>query len=58
MKQEDKITESPSLYRHLENKSVGELLKDINDEDHKVAEAVRKALPQIEALVTEAERKE
>ena len=57
MKQEDKITESPSLYRHLENKSVGELLKDINDEDHKVAEAVRKALPQIEALVTEAEKR-
>lgn len=57
MKQEDKITESPSLYRHLENKSVGELLKDINDEDHKVAEAVRKALPQIEALVTETEKR-
>ena len=57
MKQEDKITESPSLYHDLENKSVGELLKDINDEDHKVAEAVRKALPQIEALVTEAEKR-
>ena len=57
MKQEDKITESPSLYRHLQNKSVGELFKDINDEDHKVAEAVRKALPQIEALVTEAEKR-
>ena len=41
----------------MENKSVGELLKDINDEDHKVAEAVRKALPQIEALVTEAEKR-
>lgn len=57
MREEDKITEKPSLYRHLESKTVGELLEDINNEDHKVAEAVRKALPQIEALVTEAERR-
>lgn len=57
MKQEDKITEKPSPYRHLENKSVGELLKDINNEDHKVAEAVRQALPQIEALVVETEKR-
>lgn len=57
MREEDKITEKPSLYRHLENKTVGELLEDINREDHKVAEAVRQALPQIEALVTAAEQR-
>ena len=46
-----KITEQPSHYNHLERMSVGELLQHINDEDHLVAEAVSKALPQIEALV-------
>jgi N-acetylmuramic acid 6-phosphate etherase len=35
--------------------SVGELLEHINDEDLRVAEAVRQALPQIEALVTAIE---
>lgn len=46
-----KITEQPSRYNHLEQMSVGELLQHINDEDRLVAEAVSKALPQIEALV-------
>ncbi len=46
-----KITEQPSHYDHLERMSAGELLQHINDEDALVAEAVRKALPQIEALV-------
>lgn len=45
------ITESPSLYRHLEKMSTHELLTNINNEDSKVAEAVRKAIPQIEKLV-------
>ena len=57
MRQEDKITEKSSLYHHLESKSVGELLEDINREDHKVADAVKEALPQIEALVVEAEKR-
>lgn len=48
-----KISEQPSLYDHLEEKSVGEILRDINNEDKKVALAVEKALPQIEKLVTE-----
>lgn len=48
-----KISEQPSLYDNLENKSVGEILHDINTEDKKVALAVEKALPQIEKLVTE-----
>ena len=48
-----KISEQPSLYDDLEKKSVGELLRDINNEDKKVALAVEKAIPQIEKLVTE-----
>ena len=51
----DKITEQPSHYDHLEQMSVGELLQHINDEDALVAEAVRKALSQIEAFVTAIE---
>lgn len=46
-----KITEADSLYDHLEQKSVRELLEDINREDQKVALAVQKTLPQIEKLV-------
>lgn len=51
MRQEDKITEKSSLYHHLESKSVGELLEDINREDHKVADAVEKILPAIALAV-------
>ena len=47
-----KITEESSLYDDLEHRSVHELLTAINTEDHLVAEAVRRALPQIEAFVT------
>lgn len=47
-----KISEQSSLYNDLEKKSVLEILTDINTEDHKVAEAVQKAIPQIEKLVT------
>ena len=48
-----KITEQPSLYDNLEEKSVREILQDINTEDQKVALAVQKAIPQIEKLVTQ-----
>lgn len=47
----DKITESDSNYRNLENKSSRELLNIINTEDHRVPEAVQKIIPHIEALV-------
>lgn len=47
-----KISEQSSLYDNLEKKSVHELLVDINREDHKVPDAVEKAIPQIEKLVT------
>jgi N-acetylmuramic acid 6-phosphate etherase len=51
MKAENRITEQPSHYDHLEQMSVGELLQHINEEDLLVAEAVRKAMPQIQAFV-------
>lgn len=47
-----KITEQDSLYDNLEEKSVHEIITDINREDAKVAEAVHRALPAIERLVT------
>lgn len=48
-----KISEQSSEYNNLEKKSVGEILRDINTEDKKVALAVEKAIPQIEKLVTQ-----
>lgn len=51
MKASKKITEQPSRFDHLERMSVPELLQHINEEDYRVAESVRQALPQIEALV-------
>ena len=47
----EKITESASPYRHLEQMSVHELLTHINTEDLTVPLAVAEAIPQIEALV-------
>ncbi len=49
----EKITEQPSTYRHLENMPVGEIISIMNREDKKVADAVEKALPQIEGLISE-----
>lgn len=46
-----KVTESPSPYRNLEQKSTIELLQGINKEDQQVPLAVQAAIPQIEALV-------
>lgn len=43
-----KITEQPSIYEDLEQKSVRELLEGINEEDRKVASAVHACIPQIE----------
>ena len=50
-----KITEQPSHYDHLEKMSIGEMLQHINEEDALVAEAVGKAIPQIQALVEAVE---
>jgi len=47
-----KITEQPSLYRHLEKMSVEQLTTGINNEDKKVAIAIEKALPNLNALIS------
>jgi N-acetylmuramic acid 6-phosphate etherase len=47
----EKITESASKYRHLEQMSVGTILRAINTEDQTVPRAVEQAISQIEALV-------
>ncbi len=52
-----KITEQPSHYDHLEEMPVGELLQHINEEDFRVAEVVKNAIPQIEALVIAIEER-
>ena len=49
-----KITEQPSLYSDLEKKGIDEILKDINKEDHRVADAVQNILPAITEFVTNA----
>src|SRR5699024_9922390 len=46
-----KITEQPSKYNNLENKSIEELTTLINEEDKTVALAVEKALPAIQELI-------
>ena len=46
-----KVTEQSSLYDNLENKSIGEILTEINREDQKIALAVEKTIPAIEKLV-------
>lgn len=46
-----KTTEQDSNYNHLEKMTVMELLKNINDEDKKVAFAVEKAIPEIKILI-------
>ena len=47
----ERLTEQPGRHRHLEQKSVRELLTLINQEDQTVPQAVAKAIPQLEALV-------
>src|ERR1700730_8573394 len=46
-----KITEQPSIYRHLETRSIEEITAYINKEDATVAYAIEKALPQINRLI-------
>lgn len=48
-----KITEEPSYYDNLETMSVKECLQSINREDSRVADAVERAMPAIEALVSQ-----
>ena len=53
----DKITEQPSRFDHLEEMTVAELLQHINEEDYRVAEAVKRAIPQIEPFVEALEER-
>ena len=46
-----KTTESPSLYDRLEEMSVGDILENINREDHKVATSVSTVIPKMEKLI-------
>lgn len=46
-----KLTEQPSVHRHLETKSIEEITQLINQEDEKVAIAIKHALPQINRLI-------
>lgn len=46
-----RITEEDSLYRHLEEMQIEELLLNINNEDKKVPDAVANAISQITLLV-------
>ncbi len=46
-----KITEQSSQYRHLEKMPLVEIIANINKEDFHVAEAVKKAIPQIEKMI-------
>ncbi len=46
-----RTTEQASLYDHLEKMSTNEILTNINREDRKVPEAIKKNIPQIETIV-------
>ncbi|EGV42405.2 N-acetylmuramic acid 6-phosphate etherase [Bizionia argentinensis JUB59] len=48
----NKTTEQDSQYNHLETMSVKEILTNINTEDQSIPFAVKKVIPQIEALVS------
>lgn len=47
----ERVTESESNHKHLEQLSTLELLKGINQEDQTVATAVNKIIPEIEAFI-------
>lgn len=53
----EKITEQPSLYDHLEEMSVEELIANINNEDKKVALAIEKVLPLLAVMIKAIEKK-
>jgi len=48
----EKTTEQDSHYSNLEKMPVSEILQNINKEDHTVPDAIAKALPQLEKLVS------
>ena len=52
-----RLTEQPSKYRHLEKKSVDELVTLINQEDQTVPLAIQKVLPDLARLIEAIEEK-
>ena len=48
----ERTTEKDSHYNNLEQMTVSDILKNINKEDRTVPDAVEKAIPQLEKLVT------
>lgn len=48
-----RITEAESSYNHLESMRVGEIIKNINNEDQTVAQAIQKELGAIELLIAQ-----
>ena len=48
---ETRQTEQNSKYRHLETKTIQEIIHEINHEDHSVAKAVQTVLPNVQALI-------
>lgn len=46
-----RITEQPSLYNNLEQKSIEEITACINTEDKKVALAIEQSMPQLNSLI-------
>ncbi|HET8830191.1 MAG TPA: N-acetylmuramic acid 6-phosphate etherase [Pelobium sp.] len=50
----NEVTEQDSLYNNLEHKSTSEILRNINQEDQTIPNAVEKVIPQIEAFVDKA----
>ncbi|MBO9620310.1 MAG: N-acetylmuramic acid 6-phosphate etherase [Niabella sp.] len=48
---QNRITEQPSAYRHLETKSIQEITHYINTEDKKISTAIELVLPQINTLI-------
>jgi N-acetylmuramic acid 6-phosphate etherase len=53
---DSRLTEKDSPHRHLEKKTVEELLLLINEEDQKVAQLVKGEIPSIQRLVEQAVR--
>ncbi|NND16877.1 MAG: N-acetylmuramic acid 6-phosphate etherase, partial [Eudoraea sp.] len=57
MSEYKKITESSSLYDHLEKMEIAQILYNMNKEDQKVAAAVKNVIPQVEKLVEGLEQR-
>ncbi len=51
------ITESESLYKELEKKSISQILEEINTEDQRVPLAVKAVIPAVEAFVAAAAKR-